>query len=76
MQHELGDHQHEAVLGVPLHLGVLLFDEQRDQRQQPEVRQHDHHAAIRRRLDDSAMRGKCTIFLRICKSNRAAFSRR
>jgi hypothetical protein len=25
---------------------------------------------------ESAMRGECTIFLRICKSSRAVFSRR
>src|SRR5438093_2133723 len=46
---ELGDHQHHAVLRVPLHLGVVFFEEQRDERKRPQIREHDHHAAIRRR---------------------------
>src|SRR5438876_2093056 len=34
---ELGDHQHEAVLGMPLQLGVVFLDNQRDEREQPQI---------------------------------------
>src|SRR4029450_12680551 len=47
-QDELGGHQYEPVFGVPLHFRVALFDDQRDGRQQPEVGEHDHQAAVRR----------------------------
>src|SRR4051812_27609371 len=47
-QHELGHGKHDAVLRVPLHLGVVFLDEQRHEREHPEVREHDHHAAVRR----------------------------
>ena len=50
-QQQLGDHQHEAVFGVPLHLRIVFFEEQRNQREGPEVGQDDHDAAIRRSLD-------------------------
>jgi len=44
---ELGHHQDDAVLGMPLHLGVVLLDQERDERQRPQIGEHDHHAAIR-----------------------------
>src|SRR5262245_57134742 len=45
-QDQFRRHQHDAVLGVPLDLGVLFLDEQRNEGQHPEVRQHDHHGAV------------------------------
>ena len=39
---DLGREEHEAVLGVPLHLPVVLLDQQRDQREDPEVGEDDH----------------------------------
>jgi cell division protein FtsN len=45
-EEQLGDHQHEAVSGVPLHVGIALFEDQRHQREGPEVRQDDHDAAV------------------------------
>ena len=45
---DLGHHQHDAVLGVPLHFLVVLLRQQRHQRQQPQIRQHNHHVAVAR----------------------------
>ena len=38
-EHQFGNRQHQPVLGVPLHFPVFLLDHQRNQRQQPQVRQ-------------------------------------
>src|SRR4051795_8912428 len=35
---------------MPLHLGVLLFQQQRHDRKRPEIREHDHHATVGRWL--------------------------
>src|SRR5262249_31319222 len=53
---QLGRHQHQAVLGMPLHVRVLLFGKERHQREQPQIREHDHHAAIRGRLGTRHLR--------------------
>src|SRR5438876_8429306 len=53
-QHDLGGHQHEPVLGVPLHFGVVLLHEERHHREHPQVGQHDHDAAIWRRIGQAA----------------------
>src|SRR5262245_52764450 len=50
-QQQLRDHQHEAVLRVPLRFRIRLVEEQRHERERPEVGQHDHYAPIRVRID-------------------------
>src|SRR5712692_4926651 len=45
---ELGDHQHDPVLGVPLDLAVGFLEQQWHEREQPQVGEHDHHAAVGR----------------------------
>ena len=47
-EHQLGDGEHQPVLRVPLHFPVFLLDHQRNERQEPQLRQDDHHIAIAR----------------------------
>ena len=45
--HELGPEQDQPMLGVPPYFRVLLFHEERDDGQQPQVRQHHHQTPVR-----------------------------
>lgn len=46
-QDELGNHEHNPVLGMPLDLGIVPLEEQRNEGEDPEIGEHDHDAAIR-----------------------------
>ena len=48
---QLGDHQHETVLRVPLRFGIGFVEQERHERERPEVGQHDHHAPMRERIN-------------------------
>src|SRR5258708_14354887 len=47
---QLGDHQHDPVLRVPLQLGIRLLHEQRNDTQHPPLAAPDHHATVRGRV--------------------------
>jgi ATP-binding protein involved in chromosome partitioning len=47
-QYELGDGENDPVLRMPLDIGILFFHQQRNQRKHPQIREHDHDAAVRR----------------------------
>ena len=67
--HDLRDQQHDAVLGVPLHLLVLLLGEEGHEGQQPQVGQHDHDVAVGRH------RPTCTRRWRWCHRRRWGWGR-
>ena len=45
-EHELSHQKNQAVLGVPLHLGVLFFHQQWYEGEDPEVGEHHHDGAV------------------------------